>query len=64
LVFTIEAPEDAEVVGVGVEIKQLHPGNVLEQVQYVLIEIRTAQIGSAILDDETDKPAKTGIRKF
>jgi hypothetical protein len=30
LVFTVEDPQDAEVVGVGVEIKQLHFGDVLK----------------------------------
>ncbi len=64
MVFTVEAPEDAEVIKIRLKADKLQSGNVLEQAQDVLIEIRAAQIGSAILDDETDKPAKIGIRKF
>jgi hypothetical protein len=64
MVFTVEAPKNVEVIEIGLKADKHQSGNVLEQVQDVLIEIRTAQIGSAILDDETDKPAKIGIRKF
>jgi len=63
-VITVEAPKNVEVIEIGLRAEELQSGNVLEQVQDVLSEIRAAQIGSAMLDDVVDQPAKIGIRKF
>ncbi len=58
LMFTVDAPEDREVVDIRLEGIELQAGDILEQVEHVFIKLRAAKLQAAIFNDEADQPLK------